>query len=137
MGISVVVCAHNPRLDYLRRVLAALDEQTLSKQDWDLVVVDNASSQPLADAYDLSWHPRGHHVREDRLGLTPARLRGINETCGDLLVFVDDDNVLATDFLEEASAINEKYTYLGVFGAGRLEPEFEVETPSEVAGRGH
>jgi glycosyltransferase involved in cell wall biosynthesis len=136
MGISVVVCAHNPRPDYLRRVLGALDQQTLPKRDWELLVVDNASSQPLAHVYDLSWHPGGRHVREDRLGLTPARLRGINETRGELMVFVDDDNVLAPDFLEEASVIFGKYTYLGVFGAGRLEPEFEVEPPPELVGRG-
>ena len=133
MDVSVVVCAHNPRPDYLRRVLTALDEQTLTKTDWELLIVDSASRERLADVYDLSWHPRGRHVREDRLGLTTARLRGIHETRGDLLVFVDDDNVLAADFLEAASAIYRNYTYLGTFGAGRLQPEFEVEPPPEVA----
>lgn len=136
MDVSVIISAHNPRPDYLRRVLAALDRQTLPKQDWELVVVDNTSSERLADAYDLSWHPRGRHVREDTLGLTPARLRGITETRGDLLVFVDDDNVLASDFLEVARAIYGTYTHLSVFGAGRLEPEFEVEPPSGIPARG-
>ena len=41
----------------------------------------------------------------ERLGLTPARLRGIRESRGELLVFVDDDNVLERDYLEVALAL--------------------------------
>jgi glycosyltransferase involved in cell wall biosynthesis len=124
--ISVVVCTHNPRRHYLQRVLRALEGQTLSRDRWELLVVDNASREPLA-GYDLSWHRRAGLVREDRLGLTAARLRGITEATGELVVFVDDDNVLARDFLERASEVCRNYPFLGAFGAGRLEPEFEIE----------
>ena len=109
-----------------------MEEQTLTKDRWELLLIDNASDGRLAENYDLSWHPQARHVREDCLGLTPARLRGIREATGGLLVFVDDDNVLAPDFLEEAAAIHERYPYLGAFGAGRLRPEFEIEPPSEI-----
>jgi glycosyltransferase involved in cell wall biosynthesis len=133
--ISVIVCTRNPRNDYLRRVLDALNGQTLPKDNWELLVVDNASNEKLADRWDLSWHARGRHVREDHLGLTSARLCGITEACGGLLVFVDDDNVLASDFLEMASAIYAEYPHLGAFGAGSLEPEFEVQPLSEIRRR--
>jgi glycosyltransferase involved in cell wall biosynthesis len=102
---------------------------------WEFALVDNASKQHVAEAWDLSWHPRARHVREDELGLTAARLRGIRETSGELLVFVDDDNVVAPDFLENAAAIANRYPYLGVMGAGRLEPEFEVPPPRELVPR--
>jgi len=45
----------------------------------------------------------------------------------DLLVFVDDDNVLAGDYLARAAAIHDSYPYVRVFGAGALQPEFEAE----------
>jgi glycosyltransferase involved in cell wall biosynthesis len=135
--ISVIVCTHNPRRDYLRRVLDALNAQTLPKQDWELLVVDNASDERLAETCDLSWHPRARHIREDDLGLTPARLRGITEARGELLVFVDDDNLPASDFLEQAAGIHGQYPYLGAFGAGSLEPEFEVQPPPEIRPRVH
>ena len=135
--ISVVVCSHNPRPDYLQRVLAALGGQTLPQHQWELVVVDNASHERLAGRCDVSWHARARHVREDDLGLTRARFRGIAETRGELLVFVDDDNVLAPGFLEEAWAIHDQYPYLGVFGAGSLDPEFEVQPPPEIRPRMH
>jgi glycosyltransferase involved in cell wall biosynthesis len=113
-------------------VLASLRGQTLPAEQWEFLLIDNASHQPLAEIWDISWHSRGRHVREDELGLTPARLRGIQESRGELLVFVDDDNLLAPDFLDQAAAISSLSPALGVFGAGVLEPEFEIEPPPEL-----
>jgi glycosyltransferase involved in cell wall biosynthesis len=133
--ISVIVCTHNPRPDYLRRTLDALARQTLPSDRWELLVVDNASDPPLARSVDLSWHSGARHVREDQIGLTPARLRGIAESSAGLLVFVDDDNILAADYLERAATIHASYGFLGTFGAGVIEPEFEAEPPAELRPR--
>jgi|SRR5690349_17697683 len=129
---SVIICSHNPRYDYLRRTLDGLRKQTLTRDRWELLLVDNASKDRLADGWDLSWHPAGRHIREEELGLTPARLRGIREARGDILVFVDDDNVLASDFLERIQAITDRHPYLGVFGSGLVEPEFETQPPRQL-----
>ena len=131
ISISAIICTHNPRPDYLRRVLDALKAQTLPKDQWELLLIDNASKEPLARSWDLSWHPHARHIREDELGLTPARLRGIAEAEGDLLVFVDDDNVPAPAYLERAAAVPASNSHITVFGAGTLEPEFEEE-PAEI-----
>lgn len=130
-AISVIICSHNPRADYLDRVLQALRAQTLPQREWELLLVDNASAQPLAGRWDLGWHAAARHVRENQLGLAPARLRGMAEAKGELLVFVDDDNVLAENFLAEASRIGRGWPMLGVWG-GALIPEFEVEPPSHL-----
>jgi hypothetical protein len=106
--------------------MAALSAQTLAGSDWELLFIDNASAEPLAGRCDLAWHPNGRHIREDELGLTPARLRGIAEASGELLVFVDDDNVVAPDYLETALAIAESWPMLGAWG-GTIRGEFEVE----------
>jgi glycosyltransferase involved in cell wall biosynthesis len=134
-SISVIICTRNPRPDYLRRVLNALEAQTLPKDQWELLVIDNASHEPLAQEWKLHWHRGARHIREDEPGLTPARLRGIKEAIGDLLVFVDDDNILAPDFLQLAGVIAEEHPFLGVFGAGALQPEFEVNPPKELESR--
>src|SRR6516165_2680410 len=99
-SVSVILCTHNPRPDYLDRVLASLRGQTLPAEQWEFLLVDNASRQPLEEIWDISWHSRGRHIREVKLGLTHARLRGIEESSGELLIFVDDDNLLAKDFLQ-------------------------------------
>jgi len=123
--LSVIICTHNPKADYLRRVLDALKSQTLPKDQWELLLIDNACSEPLEKVWDMAWHPQARHIREIELGLTPARLRGIKESHGKLLVFVDDDNVLDASYLENAIAIGGAWPILGVWG-GQVEPEFET-----------
>jgi glycosyltransferase involved in cell wall biosynthesis len=127
-NISVIICAHNPRPEYLAQTLDSLRRQGLPKDEWEFLLVDNASEQPLVDKWDLSWHPLARHVREDTLGLTPARLRGIHESTGGVLVFVDDDNILDSDYLQQAWEIAKAWPMLGVWG-GRNEGRFEVTPP--------
>ncbi len=129
LALSVIICTHNPRPGYFGRTLDALRDQSLSRERWELVVVDNSSDPPVAGRLDFGWHPRARVVREEKLGLTPARLRGIREAKGDLFVFVDDDNVLDPDYLETALRIAEQRPFLGSW-SGQCRPEFE-ETPAE------
>jgi glycosyltransferase involved in cell wall biosynthesis len=125
MKTSVVICTHNPRRDYLERTLDSLRSQSLDRTVWELIIVDNQSSPPLTDWVDLSWHEHGRIAVENELGLTPARLAGLSEAQGDVIVFADDDNVLAPDYLEEALRIFAMHPRIGCIGAGILTPEFE------------
>jgi glycosyltransferase involved in cell wall biosynthesis len=131
-SLSLIICTHNPRPEYFRRVLESLHAQTMPFEQWEFLVIDNASKELLRNTWDISWHPRGRHILEDEIGVTAARMRGIRESCGELLVFVDDDNVLAPDFLEQTLLVSRRHPFLGVFGAGRLEPEFEIQPPPEL-----
>jgi glycosyltransferase involved in cell wall biosynthesis len=125
---SVIICTHNPRPHYLRRVLEALRNQTLPLDQWELLLIDNASKEPLTSkSWDISWHPHARHIREEKVGLSSARLRGMREARSDLLVFVDDDNVLEVDYLSEVIRIEREWPRLGVWGSGATIPEFEVE----------
>lgn len=132
VALSVVVCSHNPRPDYLQRTLESLRVQTLGPSEWEFLLVDNNSSPGLAGHWSIDWHPRARHVREEKSGLIHARLRAIAESNGATLVFVDDDNVLAPDYLERANALRQANAHLGTFGAGALEPEFELTPPPQV-----
>lgn len=128
-ALSVIICTHNPRQHYIDKVLAALKSQTLPTAQWELLLIDNASDRLLASEIDLSWHPNAHHIREEQLGLTPARMRGIEEAKTEILVFVDDDNVLEPDYLEVALQIGEDWSILGAWG-GQIRGDFE-KTPPE------
>lgn len=126
--ISVVVCTRNPRPTYMQRTLGALQNQNLPKDRWELLIVDNDSQPPIAGRFDISWHPRARVIREEKLGLTPGRLRGIREASGDLLIFVDDDNVLDADYLEQALHVFYERPYLGSW-SGHCRAEFEAPPP--------
>jgi GT2 family glycosyltransferase len=125
--ISVIICTHNPHQGYLGRVIEALRIQTLPIKAWELIIVDNASRRPISDVIDLSWHMHGRCVVESELGLSSARRRGIQESGGSLLVFVDDDNVLSPDYLTEALRIAEDWRCLGAWGSGSIALEFEAQ----------
>src|SRR4051794_19261706 len=114
--ISVVISTYNPDIDRLDRTLRAVALQTLDAELWELVLVDNASTKPVT-IDNIPWN-RGEcrQIREERLGLTYGRLAGIRASKGALLVFVDDDNELAPDYLQAAMAVFNNREFLGVAG---------------------
>ncbi|BAY36709.1 family 2 glycosyl transferase [Nostoc sp. NIES-2111] len=129
--ITVIICTHNPRREYLSRVLHALKLQTLPMSQWELILIDNASETILASEIDLNWHPHARHVREKTLGLTAARLRAFKEASNEILVFVDDDNVLDANYLKNTSEIVQENPHLGAIG-GKSLPEYEIEPESWI-----
>ncbi|MEM9137306.1 MAG: glycosyltransferase [Cyanobacteria bacterium P01_F01_bin.42] len=128
--LSVVICTHNPRQDFIHQVLEALSKQTLAISHWEMIVVDNASTVPLnQQLVDTGAYPE--HMRivvESQLGLTAARLRGYQEAQSDWIVYVDDDNVLAPTYLQAVYDITQQYQNLGAF-SGKSLPSFEM-TPA-------
>jgi len=145
--VSVVIPTHNPRLDYLERVIQGLKAQTLAPSSWELVVVDNKSedmgygiSDIVHDRLGLGLGlgkaedggrkslPNARVVREEKLGLTNARLRGFAETKGEIVVLVDDDNVLAPNYLEEVVRIGKEHPQLGTW-SGAIELVLEPGSP--------
>lgn len=127
--LSVILCTHNPRPPHLEATLCGLSRQTLPREQWELLIVDSASTVPIAAARALEGHPTGRVVREETPGVARARLRGIMETSGELIVYLDDDNVLAPDYLERALAIARKWDSLGVWG-GQTIGQYE-EPPAD------
>jgi len=130
MDVSVIIPTHNPRPDPLRRVLQALAAQTLPRDRWELVVVDNASTPAVATADLAALAPVSLRVvAEPEPGLTAARRRGLRSTQGDAVVFVDDDNVLAPDFLTEVVRVLAAEPRVGAAG-GPSRPEFASPPPA-------
>ncbi len=132
--VSVVLCAHNSRTDYLDATLESLRCQDLPTSEWELIVIDNKSEQPIAARIDLAWHPRARVVMEPELGLARARRRGYVEARGDLIVHSDDDNILSANYLSAAREIAQSYPQLGTFG-GQLFACFEISPRNDLERR--
>jgi glycosyltransferase involved in cell wall biosynthesis len=128
-ALSVVLCTHNPRRAVLEAALDALRrQQPLADGPWDLIIIDNASSSPLQGAIDLGGLEQARIVREERLGLTHARLRGLVEASGEILVFVDDDNLLDETYLRRAAEAMSADRTLGAAG-GKSIARYEAPPP--------
>jgi glycosyltransferase involved in cell wall biosynthesis len=126
--ISVIICTHDPRGDYLAATLEALRAQTLPLEEWEFLLVDNLSTPPLSERISLAWHPSGRHVREEKIGLSNARICGLKAARAKLIIFVDDDNLLAPDYLANALKIAAEWPSLGVWGC-HIEGRFEGGAP--------
>ena len=131
LSLSVVICTHNPQLENFRKTLAALEAQDLDRAEWELVIVDNASTEPVAARFEAMWHPSVRIIEESRLGLSNARLCGFAASRGETLVFVDDDNILAPSYLSAAQSAMSNDLLLGAIG-GKSIPDYEISPPSWI-----
>lgn len=92
LRLSVVICTLN-RASILPIVLRALRAQDANEDDFEVIVVDNGSTDDtpgvVTDAQKSTPHLR--YVREPRIGLSHARNTGIRESRGASVAFLDDD----------------------------------------------
>lgn len=131
VAISVVLAAYSPRADYLQRTLSSVRQQSLSHERWEFLVIDNNSKPPLAEGVELAGLPDARIIVEREQGLSHARRRGFQEARGEVIVNVDDDCVLAPDFLVVAERLVREMPFIGVFGCS-LASEFEVAPPVDI-----
>ena len=134
-NLSVIICTYNPKPEVFFKVLHALKQQTLATSEWELLVIDNCSPQPVSEMLDLSWHPAAKVIIEAKPGLSHARVAGVQNCKTDLIVFVDDDNVLDEHYLEESLTFSKAHPEVGCFG-GKSLPVFETEPPVWFANAG-
>jgi len=125
--LSVILPTRNPEPIRLRRTLQALGQQTLRTADWECLVVDNGSNPALQfSALTIDGPKNLRLIRELQPGLTSARRCGFQAGSSEIVVMVDDDNLLAPDYLAKVLAIFKTQPRVGALG-GRSLPEFENE----------
>lgn len=129
--LTAIICAHNPRADYLGQTLAALAAQVVpAGVTLDFLLIDNGSTPALApDLTQLgAVFQTTRIVCEPTLGLTHARLRSFAEAQGEILLYIDDDNILAPDYIAQVLAAFEADPTLGAIG-GKSLPRYETPPP--------
>lgn len=97
--ISVVICSFK-RYDLVLNCLAVLRAQTIPREVFELILVDNT---PLETRSDITWQEHGVDkvVFVDIPGLSRARNAGIKAASADLIVFLDDDAEASPQWLSE------------------------------------
>ena len=87
MPWSIIICSHNRAAD-LADNLPKVQALDYPLDRYEIIVIDNASSDGTAAVAAAAGV---RCVREERLGLSHARNRGIAESRGELIGFIDDD----------------------------------------------
>ncbi|HEX6899168.1 MAG TPA: glycosyltransferase [Thermoanaerobaculia bacterium] len=130
-SIDLILCTYN-NAALLDRALAAISGQKVSPGiDWRVVVVDNNCTDETPEV--VAKHARSgavslRRISEPRQGLTPARLCGVRDTEGEWIAFVDDDCLLAEDWVEAAARFAAEHPACGAFG-GQVVLEWEADPP--------
>jgi glycosyltransferase involved in cell wall biosynthesis len=100
---------------------------------WEVVVVDNNSDDNTAAMiceYQRNWRPdcELQYVFEPQQGAAIARRRAIQEARGNLIGFLDDDNVPALDWVAAAYQFGKANPQAGAYSS-EIHGIFEVEPP--------
>ena len=135
--IDVVICTYN-NAAMLSETLESIAGQMTSKAiEFKVLVVDNASTDGTAQVVDgfaaTGRIPHLRRVYEAEQGLVPARIRGVLETSAPWIAFVDDDCVLANDWVSNAASFIKAHPECGGFG-GIVRLKFE-HPPAEYVRR--
>jgi glycosyltransferase involved in cell wall biosynthesis len=136
---SIAIAAHNPDCRNLGRLLKAIRRLDRIDDVDSIMLVDNNSTPRLdkdAEVVALVESlPRARYVFEAKPGLTAARCRAIRETNSEVVVFFDDDNEPAADYLAVLEGYFLRYPNVGAWGPGTVKVEFLDETPEEIRRR--
>ena len=97
--MSVIVPAYNPG-SMLTRALRSIVDQTFG--DWECIVVDDGSDEPLTWAADVD--PRIRVLRQANEGVAAARNSGVEASSGTLVAFCDHDDLWLPAKLERQLA---------------------------------
>ena len=126
--IAVIICSCNPQEIYFKQCLQSIEDANKKYKVKEILIIDNNSVPALQEvAYVKDFADRTGNTRiikETKKGLTPARLRGIKENTGNLIVFIDDDNFIAENFFEAGSKIAKENPHIGAW-SGQVKLKFE------------
>ena len=132
-GVSVIICCYNSA-DVLPETLEYIAKQVVDKTlMWEVILVDNASTDNTSVIAKMCWDSYNHYVSfkvvfEGEPGLSHARLKGISEASFSFLLFCDDDNLLASDYIQTGYSIMTKKTQVALLG-GKGEPRINGICP--------
>ena len=127
--LSVIIPTLN-RAESLRRCLASICRQSLNADRYEVLVIDNGSSDHTAGVCrEFARTMRHLHYKKEPVpGLLAARHAGWREAGADILTFCDDDIEALPTWLETVLSLFRKYPDADLVGGNNL-PAFDALPP--------
>lgn len=131
---TIVICTYNgaERLPHLlNRLQAQVGTEAIP---WEILVVDNKSTdgtQKVVQQYQKTGFEPGklRYSFEAEQGLAISRQHAVVEAKGELIGFLDDDNIPAQTWVANAYSFAQAHPQAGAFG-GQIQGEFEIPPPA-------
>lgn len=130
--LSVIICTYN-RDKYIYNVLKSVADNDYPHSGYEIVLVNNNSTDNTAaecqrfqaDYPDITFR----YFVETQQGLSYARNCGIQQSKGDLLVYVDDDATVNKEYLQTYADFFAHHPDAAAAG-GPILPVYETEEPA-------
>ena len=130
--LTAIICTYN-RAKYIGNLLESIAKNDLDKNAYEIVLVDNNctdNTREICEAFakapkDVQFR----YVVEPEQGLSAARNKGIKEAKGDVIVYIDDDALVGTDYLRTYAEWFETHPKTMACG-GPIEPLYETKEPA-------
>lgn len=125
--ISVIIPVYNVA-PYLDQCLESVINQTYN--DWECILIDDGSKDNSGEICD-KWgkiDSRFRIIHQINQGVSAARNRGIKESRGEYIVFIDSDDWVNPNYLFDMLNAIDKNNDLIVSGNNHYYPNGEIET---------
>jgi len=126
MKASIVVATYN-RKDKLKKCLNALENQTYPKEDYEIIIVDDGSTDGTYEFLkEKQKEIKNLRIfRQNNKGPAAARNLGVKNAKGEIIFFTDDDVIVPNNWIEEFLKVFEKYPEVVAVG-GYIEASEEM-----------
>ncbi|MEO6230484.1 MAG: glycosyltransferase [Ferruginibacter sp.] len=133
MGISVIICCYNSVRRIQKTLEALLKQECISKISWEVIIVDNNSTDNTSAIASAIWVNSGTRIplniiEEPIPGLGNARRAGVSVANHPILIFCDDDNWLAPNYVQRVYELMHADNSIAACGGMGI-PVFETEEP--------
>lgn len=115
MRFSIIMPLYN-KAPYVQKAVESVVEQTY--RDWELIVVDDGSTDGGGDIVTAIADPRIRLVQQENAGVSAARNRGASLSTAPYITFLDADDWWEPTFLEEMAGLVERHPGAGIYGTG-------------------
>ena len=96
--MSVIMPVYNTKNDLLRASIRSIQGQTYELIE--LIVVDDGSEKRCAELCDMIADEKTKVYHIENAGASAARNKGINESSGEYIAFIDSDDMMAPNAIE-------------------------------------
>lgn len=101
---------------YVRKAVESVVGQTFG--DWELIVVDDGSTDGGGETVEVFADSRIRLVRQENAGVSVARNKGVSLSTAPYITFLDADDWWEPTFLEEMAGLVERHPDAGIYGTG-------------------
>ena len=128
--ISAIICTHN-RAEYLPRAIQSLLDQSIPKDTYEIIIVDNCSTDSTREeAARFSQQATIRYIYEPTLGLSHARNTGWRAAKGRYAAYLDDDAIACPLWLHTIIEVFETVAPRPGCVGGKVEPIWEAPRPA-------